>query len=58
MRVLITGGLGFIGVNTAIELFKDGNEIFIIDNLSRKGNIENLTHLQENINLTIWNRDI
>jgi CDP-paratose 2-epimerase len=58
MRVLITGGLGFIGVNTALELFKDDDEIFIIDNLSRKGNIENLEYLQENIKVTIWNKDI
>jgi CDP-paratose 2-epimerase len=58
MKILITGGLGFIGVNTALELFKDGNEIFIIDNLSRKGNIENLTFLKEHIDFKIWNRDI
>lgn len=57
MKILITGGLGFIGVNTALNLFKDGNEIFIIDNLSRKGNIENYTHLQE-IEFTMLNRDI
>lgn len=58
MKILITGGLGFIGVNTALNLFKDGNEIFIIDNLSRKGNIENYTHLQEKIEFTMLNRDI
>ena len=27
MKVLITGGLGFIGVNTAIEFYKEGYEI-------------------------------
>jgi CDP-paratose 2-epimerase len=58
MRVLITGGLGFIGVNTALDFFKNGHDISIIDNLSRKGNIENYTHLQENIKFTLYNRDI
>lgn len=58
MKILITGGLGFIGVNTAIQFFKDGNDVFILDNLGRKGNVENLIKLRENINFTIWNKDI
>lgn len=34
MRVLITGGYGFIGSHIAERFFKEGHEIFIIDNLS------------------------
>ena len=34
MRVLITGGTGYIGSHTAIELLESGHEITIIDNLS------------------------
>ena len=34
MSVLLTGGLGFIGSHTAIELLNNNYEIIIIDNLS------------------------
>ena len=33
MRVLVTGGLGFIGSHTCVELLNSGNEIVIVDNL-------------------------
>jgi UDP-glucose 4-epimerase len=33
MKVLLTGGLGYIGSHTAIELLKSGHTPFIIDNL-------------------------
>ncbi|MFD0697835.1 NAD-dependent epimerase/dehydratase family protein [Paenibacillus sp. GCM10027628] len=41
MRVLITGGLGFIGSHVAERFHKEGHQIFIIDNLS-SGNSDNL----------------
>ena len=34
MKVLVTGGLGFIGSHTVVELQKEGFEVIIIDNLS------------------------
>ncbi|MBE6701346.1 MAG: UDP-glucose 4-epimerase GalE [Ruminococcaceae bacterium] len=34
MRVLVTGGTGYIGSHTAVELIKRGNEVIIADNLS------------------------
>jgi len=34
MRVLITGGAGFIGSNLADSLLADGNEVVVIDDLS------------------------
>ena len=34
MRVLVTGGLGFIGSETVIKLIENGHEAIIIDNLS------------------------
>jgi len=42
MKVLITGGYGFIGSHTAERFFKEGHEIYIIDNLS-SGEKKNLT---------------
>lgn len=35
MTVLVTGGLGFIGSHTIVELIKQGEDCLIIDNLSR-----------------------
>lgn len=34
MKILVTGGLGFIGSHTVVELQKKGFEVVIIDNLS------------------------
>jgi len=34
MRVLVTGGAGYIGSHTSVELLKAGHEVFVIDNLS------------------------
>ena len=34
MKVLVTGGAGYIGSHTCVELLKAGYEVFVIDNLS------------------------
>ena len=34
MKILVTGGLGFIGSHTAVELQNEGHEVIIVDNLS------------------------
>jgi CDP-paratose 2-epimerase len=41
-RLLITGGAGFLGVNAAIHLIKEGWYITLLDNLSRPGTERNL----------------
>jgi len=33
-KVLVTGGLGYIGSHTVVELQQNGYEVVIIDNLS------------------------
>ncbi|WP_265516505.1 NAD-dependent epimerase/dehydratase family protein [Nitratireductor luteus] len=45
--VLITGGSGFIGANLADSLLADGEEVIILDNLSRPGVDCNLAWLKE-----------
>ena len=46
MRVLITGGAGFIGSHLAERHLNMGDEVDVIDNLST-GSIENIQHLEE-----------
>jgi UDP-glucose 4-epimerase len=45
MRVLITGGAGFVGSHLAEALLERGDEVFVIDNLST-GSIDNIVHLK------------
>ncbi|MGD8760242.1 MAG: SDR family NAD(P)-dependent oxidoreductase [Anaerolineales bacterium] len=47
MKVLITGGAGFIGCNTAHRLLRDRHQVVIVDNLSRPGSEENMAWLAE-----------
>lgn len=34
MNVLVTGGLGYIGSHTVVQLIEDGHEVIVMDNLS------------------------
>jgi UDP-glucose 4-epimerase len=45
LRVLITGGAGFIGSHLAEALLNRGDEVFVLDNLST-GSIDNIGHLK------------
>ena len=49
-KVLITGGAGFIGCNTAKRYMERGDSVIVIDNLSRKGTDINLEWLQKQEN--------
>src|SRR5438309_7277405 len=46
LRVLITGGAGFIGSHLSDAYLQRGDEVFIIDDLST-GSIENIRHLKD-----------
>ena len=47
MKLLITGGCGFLGSNLAGEALKRGDSLTVLDNLSRQGSKENLEWLQQ-----------
>ena len=49
MKVLITGGAGFIGSHLAEKYLERGDDVYIIDDLST-GTLENIKHLQEDKN--------
>jgi UDP-glucose 4-epimerase len=45
LRVLITGGAGFVGSHLSDALVMRGDEVFVLDNLST-GSIDNIAHLK------------
>ena len=47
MRVIITGGLGFIGSNLANRLLREQHDVVVFDNASRAGVLHNLRWLEE-----------
>ena len=47
MKVLMTGGAGFIGSHLAEKYLERGDVVYIIDDLST-GTLENIKHLQDN----------
>ena len=54
-KILITGGLGFIGSNLAIKLAKLGADITIVDSLIPEygGNLFNIIDIKDQVNLNI-----
>ena len=39
MNVLVTGGAGFIGSHTCVELLENGHDVIIVDNFSNSKQI-------------------
>lgn len=53
MKILITGGAGFIGSHLAERLLSDNsNQVIILDNLST-GRLKNIAHLESNPNFEL-----
>ena len=57
-KLIITGGAGFIGCHAAKYFAKKGYSIIIIDNLSRKGSVENLNWLKNQYPIKLYKTDI
>jgi UDP-glucose 4-epimerase len=49
MKVLITGGAGFIGSHLTELLLDDGDEVFVLDDLST-GSLDNVAHFEDDKN--------
>lgn len=58
MKILITGGCGFLGSNLAAEALKRKDELFVFDNLSRSGSVDNLGWLKTQGNFNFFHGDI
>jgi UDP-glucuronate decarboxylase len=57
MRILITGGSGFIGSHLSERLLKENHEVIVADNFYT-GNKNNVAHLQSNPRFEIIRHDI
>ena len=58
MKVIITGGTGFIGTNAAARHLRNGDDVVVIDNLSRTGAHANLAWLRSKGRLCFVELDI
>src|SRR5689334_3437340 len=56
--ILITGGAGFIGVNSAQYFHSKGWVVTVMDNLSRRGAVENLDWLRRRMHIRFERADI
>ena len=57
MKILVTGGCGFIGSHLVDRLLNDGHKVIVIDNCST-GRIQNLEHHKGNDKLEVHICDI
>jgi CDP-paratose 2-epimerase len=58
VRYLVTGGAGFIGSNAVARLKARGDEVVVVDNLSRAGTVANARWLAERYDVGITQIDL
>jgi UDP-glucose 4-epimerase len=52
MKILVTGGAGYIGSHTCIELIKAGYEVIVVDNLCNSS-LESLKRVESLVDCNI-----
>src|SRR5437660_9950059 len=57
MRILVTGGAGFIGSHLCDRLIADGHEVLCLDNFFT-GRRENILHLLDNLHFELLRHDV
>ncbi len=57
MKILVTGGCGFVGSNICLSLKKDGHQVSSLDNLSRRSSMINFLELKK-LKINNYNIDI
>lgn len=57
MKVLITGGAGFIGSHLCDRFLSEGHEVICVDNFL-SGSRENIAHLENNSNFDLLEHDV
>jgi UDP-glucuronate decarboxylase len=57
MRILVTGGAGFIGSHLCTRLIEEGHEVICLDNFFT-GRRENIFHLLDNRNFELLRHDV
>jgi CDP-paratose 2-epimerase len=58
MKIIVTGGAGFIGCNAASRYLVKGHQVVVVDNLSRPGGERNLEWLRSQGSLIFFNADL
>ena len=46
MKILVTGGAGYIGSHTCVELLNEGHDVVVVDNLSNSS-LESLRRVEK-----------
>ena len=52
MKILVTGGAGYIGSHTCVELLEAGHQVLVLDNLSNS-KLDNLEKVSQVVNIKL-----